>query len=109
MARMLHQFAWGMQTFLKRKIEKMRKSIELLQEALEKKTVSEWARTLKIVPSTLTNARRKGQLSPALAGNLAIELGEPTERWIAIAALEAEKESPLTERLRAFGEKWRKL
>lgn len=89
--------------------KKVNQSIELLNEALKTKTVSEWARRLNIVPSTITNARRKGQLSPALAGNFAMELGESPERWIAIAAMEAEKESPLTERLRAFQEKWRKL
>ena len=87
----------------------MNSSMELLEKALEVKTVSEWGRLFNIVPSTITNARARGRLGAALAGNFAIELGEPPEKWMAIAALEAETKSPLTERLRALGEKWRKL
>jgi hypothetical protein len=87
----------------------MTRSMELMERALEKKTAAAWARELNITAQVFSMAKRVNRISPALAGNLAIELGEPPERWIAIAALEAEKESPLTERLRAFGEKWRKL
>jgi hypothetical protein len=79
----------------------MRQSIELLQRALEKQTLSAWARDFNVVPSTFTNAKRVGRLSPALAGNLAIELGEDPRDWIAIAAIEAEKDSPLLQRLKA--------
>jgi len=71
----------------------MTHSIELLNKALEIKTISEWARTLNIVPSTITNARRIGRLSPTLAGNFAINLGENPTQWIALAAMEAEPES----------------
>jgi hypothetical protein len=85
----------------------MQNSMELLEKALEKKTASEWARMFNIVPSTITNAKVRGRLGAALAGNFAMELGEPPERWIAIAALEAETKSPLTERLRALGDVWR--
>lgn len=84
-------------------------SIELLQKALEQKTLSAWARTFNVVPSTFTNAKRAGRLSPALAGNLAIELGESPEHWIAIAAIEAEKESPLLQRLKNCQELRRNL
>ena len=86
----------------------MKNSIELLQRALEIKTVSEWGRIFNIAPSAITNARRSGRLSPALAGNFAMELGEEPRDWVMIAALEAERESPLTERLRAFQDVWRK-
>ena len=79
----------------------MKSSMELLQKALNLKTVSEWGRVFKIDPSAITNARRNGRLSPALAGNFAIELGEEPGEWIAIAVLEGERKSPLTERLRA--------
>ncbi len=87
----------------------MNKSIDLLQKALEKQTLSAWARAFNVVPSTFTNAKRAGRLSPALAGNLAIELGESPEHWIAIAAIEAEKESPLLQRLRTCQTIRRKL
>ena len=84
----------------------MRQSIELLNLALEKQTLSAWARKFNVVPSTFTNAKRAGRLSPALAGNLAIELGESPERWIAIAALEGEKDSPLLEALKSGPKAW---
>ena len=71
----------------------MTHSIELLNRALQMKTVSEWARTLNIVPSTITNARRIGRLSPTMAGNFAMNLGENPTQWIALAAMEAEPES----------------
>lgn len=87
----------------------MSQSIELLDRALKTKTISDWARTFNVVPSTLTNARRAGRLSPALAGNFAIELGESAEHWIAIAAIEAEKKTPLLERLQSRQPQWRKL
>lgn len=73
----------------------MENTIELLSRALEKQTVSQWARTFNIGPSAITNARARGRLSPVLAGNFAIKLGESPEHWIAIAALEAEAETPL--------------
>jgi len=38
-------------------------------------------------------------LSPTIAGHLALLLGEDESYWIAIAALEAEPESPGRERL----------
>ncbi|TXK26223.1 hypothetical protein FVQ98_14715 [Ottowia sp. GY511] len=44
---------------------------------------------------SVAQAKKRGRLSPVLAGTIAIELGEEPQRWIAIAALEAEKESPL--------------
>lgn len=86
----------------------MSQSIELLNRALEKHTISDWARAFNVVPSTLTNARRVGRLSPALAGNFAIELGEDAEHWIAIAAIEAEKKTPLLDRLKKSQATWRK-
>lgn len=86
----------------------MRQSIDLLTIALEKQTLSAWARKFNVVPSTFTNAKRAGRISPALAGNLAIELGESPEEWIAIAAIEAEKESPLLRRLLDCQDNWRK-
>lgn len=71
----------------------MPQTIQLLNRALEKQTLSAWARAFDISPSTITNARSRGRLSPTLAGNFAINLGEDATKWIAIAALEAEPES----------------
>lgn len=86
----------------------MPKTIDLLQRALEIKTVSDWARTFNIVPSTITNARRQGRLSPALAGNLAMELGEDVTTWMLAANLENEREALLMDRLRNAVPEWRK-
>lgn len=87
----------------------MTQTLELLAKALEKKTISDWARSFNVSPSAITNARARGRLSPVFAGNLAIELGESPEHWMAIAAMEAEPESPLLQRLRKSQENWRKL
>lgn len=87
----------------------MHQTLDLLTKALAKQSASAWARSLNITPSALTNARARGRLSPALAGNLAIDLGENPEHWIAVAALEAEPESELLARLKTHANRWRKL
>lgn len=87
----------------------MENTMELLAKALEIKRAARWCEEFNLDISTIAAAKKRGRLSPALAGNFAMDLGEPPERWIAIAAMEAERKSPLTERLRAFQEKWRKL
>lgn len=87
----------------------MPQTIDLLNKALEIKTASEWARLFNIVPSAITNARRAGRVSPALAGNLAIELGEDAERWMLAAQLESRQEIQLMDRLRERKPEWRKL
>lgn len=86
----------------------MQSTMQLLEKALSIKTAAGWADQLNITRQTFTNAKKVQHLSPALAGNLAIELGEPPEHWIAIAAIEAEKESPLLRRLLDCQHKWRK-
>lgn len=78
----------------------METTIELLNKALAIKHASAWARELGITPAAITRARQRGNLSPVIAGNLAIDLGEDAQKWIAIAALEAERSNPLQERLR---------
>lgn len=79
----------------------MTSTTDLLKMALEKKTASEWARLYNLTPGTFTNAKTRGRLSPVLAGNIAIDLGENPDHWMAVAAIEAERESPLRDRLRA--------
>lgn len=84
----------------------MTKTIELLDKALHIKRASDWAKAFNIDRSTLSQAKKVGRLSPVLAGNLAIELGENAEHWMAIAAMEAEKDSPLLERLKRSSQQW---
>lgn len=86
----------------------MPKTLELLQRALEIKTKSEWARTLNIMPSVFTRAGHEGRLSPAVAGNLAMELGEDPEPWMIAAMLENKQEAALIDRLRTRKPEWRK-
>ena len=78
----------------------MQKTVDLLKHALSRRSASDWSRRLNTTPSVFTDAKRKGHLSPVIAGNLAIDLGEDAEKWIAIAALEAERDSPMLQRLR---------
>ena len=77
----------------------MQNTIDLLNKALQQQTISQWARAFNVAPSALTNARTRGRLSPVLAGNFAMKLGENPQHWIAVAALEAEPESEGKRRL----------
>ena len=77
----------------------MQTTLELLDAALEKKNAREWAEKLKLSPNALRTAKHRGNLSPAIAGALAEELGEPVEKWIVIAALESERESACKSRM----------
>ncbi len=81
----------------------MQSTMELFNKALEVKQASAWARDFNITPETFSMAKKAGRLSPLLAGNIAMELGEDTDHWIAVAALEAQKPSPLLARLRQHG------
>lgn len=78
----------------------MQNTMQLLDKALNVQPAASWAHRLNITRQTFTNAKKAKRLSPALAGNLAIELGESAEHWIAVAAIEAEKKTPLLERLK---------
>lgn len=86
----------------------MTQTLELLNRALESQHAAAWAKQFNIDRSTLAQAKRQGRLSPVLAGNFAMELGEDPEHWVAIAALEAEKESPLLKRLQKSQAAWRR-
>lgn len=87
----------------------MQNTMELLSKALTVKRASRWCEDMNLDVSTMAQAKKRGRLSPVIAGNLAIELGESPEHWMAIAAMEAEPESPLLQRLRKSQENWRKL
>ena len=77
------------------------RSIDLLEKALEKASLYEWTTILGLHEQSLYSARRRGNLSPAIAGALAERLGEPVEKWIVIAALEGERDSACKERMLA--------
>ncbi|MBB6579314.1 putative iron-regulated protein [Comamonas odontotermitis] len=79
----------------------MKSTLELLDRALKTHKAADWAKRYNITQPTFNNARKRGFLSPMLAGNLAIDLGEDAQEWMAIAAMESERESPLRERLMA--------
>ena len=59
-----------------------------------------WAERLHVHRNALRNAKNAGHLSPVLAGNLAVELNENPARWITLAVIEGEKESPAKELLK---------
>lgn len=70
-------------------------TLDLLSKALEKQKAARWCSDLNMPRSTLSQAKRRGRLSPTIAGNLAMKLGENPIYWAGIAAYEAEPESPL--------------
>lgn len=71
----------------------MHSTAELLSRALDNQKQAQWARQLNVCESTLTMARKRGRLSPTLAGRIASVLGEDEAKWIAVAGLEQEPES----------------
>ena len=77
----------------------MQTTQDLLTKALTMHTAAKWADTLDLTRQTFANAKRRGRLSPVLAGHIAMKLGENPTQWIAIAALEAEPESSNKKRL----------
>lgn len=86
----------------------MQTTMDLFQQAIQKQSAAQWARDLNIERAAFSMAKKRGHLSPAIAGCLAIELGENPEQWIAVAALETEPESTLLQRLRKSQASWRK-
>ena len=77
----------------------MQTTMNLLDEALAVKPIQEWHKALKLNRNAFHNARMRGHLSPAIAGALAEELGQPVKDWIVIAALESERDSACKARM----------
>lgn len=73
----------------------MTTTMDLMDKALKRKRAAAWARDMNITPQALSVAKRVGRLSPVIAGNFAIGLGEDPAKWMALASLEAEKDGPL--------------
>ena len=73
--------------------------MQLLEKALSVKSAAEWHKHLNLSRNTLHTAKNRGNLSPAIAGALAEELGEDAAAWMVIAALEGERESACKTRM----------
>lgn len=86
----------------------MPSTMALLDKALTVKRARVWARELNLSESTFSTAKKRGRLSPTLAGSLAAALDEDPAKWIALAGLEAEPDTPLRDRvLHAIDRAWR--
>lgn len=77
----------------------MQTSLNLLETALQKHPSPYWTARLGLHRNALYVARARGNLSPAIAGALADEMGKDSKEWIVIAALESEKDSACKERM----------
>lgn len=86
----------------------MQSTMELFDKALLVQHAAAWARDMNMSRAAFSQAKRQRRLSPVLAGNIAMKLGEDPEHWIAVAALEAEPESELLARLKKSANSWRK-
>ncbi len=77
----------------------MQNTMSLLADAEAVQDLAAWAKTLGLTKRALYNAKYRGNVSPAIAGALAEELGKDPKEWIVIAALESERESTCKERM----------
>jgi hypothetical protein len=74
-------------------------TIDLLERALKKQKAATWCRQFNITEAAISTAKKRGRLSPTLAGVFAMEMGADPIYWTAVAAAEAEPEGPLRSRL----------
>lgn len=74
-------------------------SLDLLTLACHAINLSAWAADLGLNPKTTGQARRRGALSAALAGALAIAVEEDPIKWVQVAAIEAERDQALRQRM----------
>lgn len=77
----------------------MQNTMKLLEDALQVQSIGDWTRRLGLSSKALYTARDRGHLSPAIAGALADELGQDSQKWIVIAALESERDSACKTRM----------
>jgi len=73
---------------------------DLLDRALKMQPAKQWCERYNISQSYFATTKKRGHLSPALAGNIAIDLGEDAKQWMIISALETERENDMNKRLR---------
>lgn len=85
----------------------MQTTMDLFARALEIQPSAEaWCKDLGLSRSALAVAKHRGRLAPIVAGGIAMKLGESPAHWMAIAAIEAEPESPLLKTLKTRAESW---
>ena len=77
----------------------MQTTMNLLQRALAIEPAPYGHKKLGLSCNALNSAKQRGNLSPAIAGEIASELGENYERWVMIAAAESERNSACKERM----------
>lgn len=83
-------------------------TMQLLEKALSTHPAPYWHDKLNLSRNALHTAKLRGRISPAIAGALAEELGEPVQAWIATAALESERDSACKQRMLRHAENWRR-
>ena len=82
----------------------MSETMKLLEKALTIKTSADWTRELGLSWTAINKSKTRGHLSPAIAGAIAESMGLDAIKWIAVAALESERESTCAARMkRKFG------
>lgn len=87
----------------------MKSTLDLLDMALETaKSPSALSVALHMHRNTLTRARAAGRLSPIAAGKIADHIGQPIAEWMALAALEAEPDIPVSPAIQRLVDKVRK-
>lgn len=87
----------------------MESTMQLLRQALAINPKQYfWCEQLSISKHSIAVAKNRGRLSPVIAGNLAKLLGEDVTHWIAVAAMEAEPDTPSKKRLENSLKNWRK-
>ncbi len=84
-------------------------TMDLLAQALEKKKAAHWCKDLNLDPTALTQAKKRGHLSPAIAASIAMVLGADPMKWAAISGIEADANKGLREALMQDEKMWRKL
>ena len=77
----------------------MQTTMNLLAAALDAQPAARWTEKLQLSSGALSAAKTRGHLSPAIAGALAEELGQDSEKWMVIAALESERDSACKTRM----------
>ena len=77
----------------------MESTMDLLDRALNTHTIPYWTEKLDLSRNALYTSKMRGHLSPAIAGCLAEALEEDVQNWIAIAALESERDSACKQHL----------
>lgn len=88
----------------------MDRTLSLVTRAMEAsgaKSRRALSQRLGYSPTAITNALQRGSISPTMAGEMAELSGEDIPRWMAIAWLESQPKSPITERLKRAVDKVR--